>query len=77
MALQLFGFHERPHDYAATKADVPLEDCVFLLDFSRPLEKLRWLGAHNKWVGITVGLFVPVVHQAEQSGGYVISVSRG
>jgi len=77
MALQLFGFHERPHDFAATKAGVPLEDCVFLLDFSRPLGRLRWLGALNKWVGITVGLLVPVVHQAEQSGGYVISIRRG
>ena len=77
MALQLFGFHERPHDFAATKADVLLKDCVFLLDFSRPLGRLRWLGALNKWVGFTVGLLVPVVHQAEQSGRYVISVRRG
>ena len=76
MALQLFGFHDRPHDFAVTKAGVPLEDCVFLLDFTRPLEKLRWLGVRNKYVGFTVGLFVPVVHQAEQSGGYVISVHR-
>ena len=77
MALQLFGFHGRPHDFAVTKADVPLEDCVFLLDFSRPLGKRRWLGVLNKWVGFTVGLLVPVVHQAEQSGGYVFSVRRG
>lgn len=79
MALQLFGFHGRPHDFAATKADVPLEECAFLLDFSRPLGRLRWLGFGklNRWVGVTVGLAVPVVHQAEQSGGYQISVPRG
>ncbi|SRR5258708_39828883 len=77
MALQLFGFQGRPHDFAATKADAPLEDCLFLLDFSRPLERLRWLGALNKWVGFTVGLFVPVVHKAEQSGGFAFSVRRG
>lgn len=77
MALQLFRFHGRPHDFAVTKANVPLEDCVFLLDFSRPLGRLRWLGTVNKWVGITVGLLVPVVHHAEQAGGYIISVHRG
>lgn len=77
MTLQLFGFHERPHDFAATKADLPLEECVFLLDFSRPLKRLRWLGIANEWLGITTGLFVPVMHQSEQSGGFVISVRRG
>jgi hypothetical protein len=77
MALQLFGFHTHPSAFAVTKASVPLEDCVFLLDFSRPLERLRWLGVHNKWVGVTVGLLVPVVHQAEQSGGYVFAMRRG
>jgi hypothetical protein len=76
MALQIFGFRDRPHDFATTKADVPLTESVFLLDFSRPLERIRWLGGVNKWVGITVGLVVPVVHQSERSGGYVISVNR-
>jgi len=41
MALRLFGFQGHPHDFAATKAGLPLEDCVFLLDFSRPLGRLR------------------------------------
>lgn len=77
MTIQLFGFHDRPHDFAVAKAEVSLEECLFLLDFSRPLERLRWFGAYNKWVGITIGLSVPVVHLAQQSGGYVISVSRG
>ena len=77
MPLQLFGFHTHPNAFAVTKAHVALENCVFLLDFSRPLERIRWLGVQNKWIGATLGLFVPVVHQAEQSGGYVISVQRG
>jgi len=77
MALRLFGFHDHPHDFAVTKADVPLENCVFLLDFSRPLEKVRWFGKLNRWLGITVGLLVPVVHQSEQSGEYLIGVFRG
>lgn len=77
MALQLFGFHGRPHDFAVTKADVSLEECVFLLDFTRPLGKLRWFGTWNKWLGPTAGLLVPVAHQSEKSGGFVIGVSRG
>jgi hypothetical protein len=56
----------------ATKAGAAPRDCVFLLDFSRPLERRRWLG-----IGPTVGLLVPVVHRSEQSGGYVVGVARG
>lgn len=76
MALQIFGFHTHPGSFPVTKADVALEECVFLLDFSRPLKRLRWLGVYNEWVGISVGLFVPVVHKGESSGGYVFSVRR-
>lgn len=75
MALTLFGFQDRPHDFATTKVDAALEDCTFLLDFSRPLERIRWLGVRNRWLGITLGLLVPVVHQGEEKGRYVISVS--
>jgi hypothetical protein len=77
MALTLYGFHDRPHDFAVTKAGAALEDCVFLLDFTRPLKRVRWLGVTNRWLGITVGLLVPVVHQGEDKGGYGTSVSRG
>ncbi len=77
MSIQLFGLHDRPHNIAVTKIDVPLEDCVFLLDFSRPLEKFRWFGVFNKWVGITAGFLVPIVHQSGESDGFKISVSSG
>lgn len=78
MALTLFAFHDHPHDFAVTKAGVPLEGCVFQLDFARPLERYRRLaGWHNSRIGVTVGLFVPVVHQGEQSGELKISVARG
>jgi len=77
MALQLFAFTDRPHDFAVTKANVSLPDCVFLLDFSRPLECLRWLGVLNKSVGLTVALLVPVAHQAEEVGGFVVGIRRG
>jgi hypothetical protein len=77
MPLTLFGFYGRPHDFAVTKAGVPLEECVFLLDFSRPLKRIRWLGTTNRWVGVTVGLLVPVVHEEEGKGGFMIGVHRG
>lgn len=77
MALTLYGFHDRPHDVAATKIGAAIEDCAFLLDFSRPLERVRWLGVKNRWVGLTLGLLVPVVHHGEDKGGYVIGVERG
>lgn len=77
MPLVLFGFHGRPHDFAVTKSGAALEDCIFLLDFSRPLEKIRWLCIRNRWVGITVGLLVPVVHGGEGNGEFVISLNSG
>ena len=77
MPLTLFGFHDRPNDIAATKVGAPLEDCAFLLDFSRPLERLRWLGVRNRFVGPTVAFLVPIVHLGEEVGGYVIGVHRG
>lgn len=77
MALHLFASPEHPHGIAVTKAGLPMEECVFLLDFSRPLQKLRWFGAVNEWLGFTVDLSVPVVHQSEMSGGFVIGVRRG
>lgn len=77
MALTLYGFHDRPHDFAATKAGASLDDCTFLLDFSRPLERIRWLGVTNRWLGVTVSLVVPVVHQAQEKGEYVVGVTRG
>jgi len=76
MALQLFGFHEHPNDYAVTKIDVPLNECKFLLDFARPLRRIRWFGVFNSWVGPTLAWEVPVVHLTEQSGAFVIGVRR-
>ena len=77
MALTLFGFHDRPHDFAVTKARASLEDCVFLLDFLRPVERIRWLGITNRWLGLTVNLLVPVVHKGQDKGEFVIGLHRG
>jgi hypothetical protein len=77
MALTLYGFRDRPHDYAATKVGATLDECAFLLDFSRPLERIRWLGVNNRWLGVTVGLLVPVVHHGQDKGEFVIGLHRG
>ncbi|MEO8164306.1 MAG: hypothetical protein ABI619_02820 [Betaproteobacteria bacterium] len=76
MALTIYAFHAHPHDFAVTKVGAPIEECVFVLDFSRSLQRVRWFGTLNYWLGPTVALTVPVVHRAEQFGGYVISVHR-
>jgi hypothetical protein len=75
--LTLFGFCERPHDFAVTKVEATMEECMFLLDFARPLERIRWLGVTNRWLGVTVVLLVPVVHQGQGKSDFVISVHRG
>ena len=75
--LTLIGFRERPHDFAATKVAATIEECAFLLDFARPLERIRWLGVTNRWLGVTVILLVPVVHQGQRKSDFVISIHRG
>lgn len=77
MALQLIKLHAHPNEMVVTTVGSVVADGAFFLDFSRPLERVRWLGIRNRWIGFTVGVFVPVVHQGEQCGGYVIGVSPG
>lgn len=77
MPLTIYGVHNYPHDFLVTKVDAPIEQCAFLLDFNRKLERARWLLVRNSWIGFTVGLMVPVVHLSERSGGFVIGVGRG
>jgi hypothetical protein len=42
---------------------------VFFVDFTRPLKVMRWLG-------FPYGLRVPVVHEGELQGSYVIHIRR-
>ena len=77
MALNLFDLPEYPNQVAVSKIEPFVTDGAFFLDFSRPLEHIRWFGVKNRWLGFTIGLLVPVVHQGERSGGYVIGAHRG
>jgi hypothetical protein len=72
MALCIFAFHDRPQDFAITRANVPVRECPFLLDFGRPLIRVKLLR-----VGPVRCLLVPVAHQGEHIGGYTIVVKRG
>jgi hypothetical protein len=76
MATGLIKLHPFPNEIAVTKTGVVVTDGAFLLDFSRPLQHVRWLGVVNRWLGFTVGVFVPVVHQGEEVGSFVIGVER-
>jgi hypothetical protein len=77
MALRILRLDAFPNRIAATKVDGVVPGGAFFLDFSRPLKRLRWLGVQNFLVGPTVGLLVPVVHEGERAGDYIISVQRG
>lgn len=70
MALSLYGYPNFPHDFGVTRIDASASECPFSLDFSRSLGKIRWFGINNKWIGPTVALEVPIIHQGEQEGGY-------
>jgi hypothetical protein len=77
MALTLVAFDNPPTRLAATKVEATVPDGRFFLDFTRKLEVIRWFGVRNSYIGPAVGLLVPVVHEAEKSGGYVVSTSVG
>ncbi|BEP44070.1 hypothetical protein [Variovorax sp. V15] len=71
MALQLLRLNAYPGRIAATKTGSVVPDGAFFLDFARPLKALRAFG-----IGPVTGFLVPVIHQGESRGGFVISVSR-
>lgn len=71
MPLKLFSLPAHPGRYAVSKAPVFARHGAFFLDFCRPLEMVKRFGV------ITVGLFVPVIHESQLAGKYVIGVDRG
>jgi hypothetical protein len=74
MSLQLVAFADQPGRLAATKSGFTIPDGRFFLDFTRPLQVIRWFGVRNRFFGPAVGLGVPIIHEAEHVGGYVICV---
>src|SRR5271165_1559644 len=74
MAVKLFSLDEFPDRIAVSKLEQYIEGGVFFLDFSRSLKVIRVLFGRKLPFGVATGLFVPVVHQGQSDGGYVISV---
>ena len=73
MAITLFELEQFPNRIAISKAKDYQINGTFFLDFSKPLTVIRWFGKVNDYFGFAVGLRVPVIHQSENVGGYVIS----
>ena len=76
MPLLLLQLAAHPEEIAATKLDHCLPGGAFFLDFSRPLGRQRFCGVWNRWVGTTMALLVPVIHEGEAAGRHVIAVDR-
>jgi len=72
VALRLFKVENHPRRIAICDVDTFVVGGAFFLDFSRPLELRRWLS-----VGPVIGAFVPVVHEGQSTGAYIVEVDRG
>lgn len=69
--MRLFKLEQHPKRIAVSEVDTFVIGGVFFLDFSRPLELRRWMG-----VGPAIGAFVPVVHEGEKNGAYVVGIDK-
>ncbi|MGB8339506.1 MAG: hypothetical protein WCD07_08880 [Burkholderiales bacterium] len=76
MTVNLFKLDEHPNRVAVSKIDFFVDGGSFFLDFSRPIQTGRWFIVANRWAGFAINLLVPVVHQGEEHGGYVIGIHR-
>lgn len=69
MQTSIFKIAIHPKELAVCKSDSHIVGGTFFLDFSRPLVIYRRLGFIRH-------LGVPVVHESQQDGGFVISVRK-
>jgi hypothetical protein len=74
--VQLFVIADQPGRVAATKAGACVDGGAFFLDFCRPLVTHRWFLVRNTKIGPVGMLTVPVVHQCEPVGRFVIAMQR-
>lgn len=72
VTLRLFKVDNHPKRIAICGVDTFVVGGAFFLDFSRPLRLRRWLG-----VGPVTGASVPVVHEGQSRGDYVVEIDRG
>ena len=73
MRITIFKFHAFTDDFAVSKTGRFVEGHSFFLDFTRRLTLKKW---PTKWLGFHAGLLVPVIHEGQKEGGYIIGVGR-
>jgi hypothetical protein len=71
MAVRLFKVEKFPRRIAISGVDTFIVGGAFFLDFSRPLVLRRYLGVGPVW-----GMFVPVIHEGEREGTYLVDVDK-
>ena len=71
MTPRLFKIDSHPKRIAICASESFVVGGAFFLDFSRPLILRRYLG-----VGHVVGIFVPVIHEGEREGTYLVDVGK-
>ena len=69
MNTSIFKLAIHPNELAVCKSDSHIVGGTFFLDFSRPIVIYRK-------IGLIRSLGVPVVHEGEYQGGFVISVAK-
>ena len=76
MEFTLFNVEFAPDRIAVCGPAGYITGGVFFLDFSRPLQEVRTLFGKPSRFGRLQGWCVPVIHQLEKIGGFVIAVHR-
>jgi hypothetical protein len=76
MNVRLFELVDHPGRVAISNTGSYIIGGAFFLDFSRGVKVRRWFGKPNWRFGITVGLMVPVIHESEQKGEFVVGIHR-
>ncbi len=71
MTPRLYKIDKYPKRVAICASESYVVGGAFFLDFTRPLIMRRYLG-----VGPVAGVFVPVIHEGEREGSYLVDVGR-
>lgn len=72
MAVQLFKMPSHPGRLAVSSIDGCVPGGTLFLDFSKPIRFVRG----NKFLPIATVIRVPVIHESEAEGGWLVEVSR-
>jgi hypothetical protein len=76
MAIRLFEIKGHPDRIAVSSGNSYIIGGAFFLDFSRPVGFYRRWRILKWWFGPYSIYRVPVIHEGEEKGGYIIMVQR-